>query len=65
MFMRLAGWPQSGKRRGLTEAYKLAPRWFQVVSKILIQFFLVGFTLLIVLGAFLLSAFYYLDNFSN
>lgn len=65
MFMRLAGWPASGKKRGLTEAYKLAPRWFQVTSRFLIRFLLVNFTLLIVLGAFLLSAFYYLDNFSN
>jgi hypothetical protein len=36
MFMRLAGFPKSGKKRGLTEAYKLAPRWFQIASKIIL-----------------------------
>jgi hypothetical protein len=65
MFMRLAGWPQSGRKRGLTDAYTLAPRWFQVISRLLIRFLIVNFSLLIALGAFLLGAFYYFDNFSG
>ena len=36
MFMRLAGWPNSGKKRGITGVNKLVPRWFRYVSKFLI-----------------------------
>ncbi len=57
MFMRLAGWPSSGKKRGLMEAHKLAPEWFRVTSKIMIIFLMVVFALFLILGAFLLSAF--------
>lgn len=49
MFMRLAGFPSSGKRRGLTEAYLLAPRWFRVLSRIFIIFFLANFIPLVCL----------------
>lgn len=65
MFMRLAGWPESGKKRGLTEAHKLAPGWFRVASRILIKFFVVIFAALLILGAFLIVAFLYFENFSN
>lgn len=57
MFMRIAGWPSSGKKRGLTEAYKLAPPWFRIVSKLLIGVLLTVFSLFFILGIFLLSAF--------
>lgn len=40
MFMRLAGWPESGKRRGLTAAHELAPRWFQRISRVYIRMLL-------------------------
>lgn len=42
MFMRLAGFPSSGKKRGLTEAYLLAPTWFRVLSRIFVIVFLVN-----------------------
>ena len=57
MFMRLAGWPNSGKKRGLTDAYKLAPVWFRITSKILVCILLGVFALFLILGIFLLSAF--------
>lgn len=41
MFMRLAGFPQSGKKRGLTEAYKLTPMWFRLASKIIVSAFVI------------------------
>lgn len=56
MFMRLAGWPNSGKKRGLTEAYKLAPPWFRHISKILIRMILVIYPPTIILGIFLAVA---------
>lgn len=65
MFMRLAGWPESGEKRGLTEAYKLAPSWFRVISRILIRFLFVGSALLGILGIFLFVGFYYFENFSS
>lgn len=55
MFMRLAGWPSSGKRRGLTEAYKLAPTWFIYTSRTLVSAILIMFSLLIIMS----SALYY------
>ncbi|SDU32447.1 hypothetical protein [Halopseudomonas salegens] len=52
MFMRLAGWPSSGKRRGMTEAYLLAPIWFRRISKVMIRILLVLFPSIVVLGLF-------------
>lgn len=57
MFMRLAGWPNSGKKRGLTEAYKLAPLWFRRVSKILVSAFVLVSTPMFALGIFLYLSF--------
>jgi hypothetical protein len=37
MLMRVLGFPKTGKKRGLTEAYKLAPLWYQIASKTLIN----------------------------
>lgn len=62
MFMRLAAWPSSGKRRGLTEAYKLAPPWFRVISKIFIVVLLVFFPPTAVFGVILSIAFCYLGH---
>jgi len=39
MFMRVLGFPASGKRRGLENAYKLAPGWYCKVSKYFLYFF--------------------------
>jgi hypothetical protein len=36
MFMRVLGFPDSGKMRGLTEAYKLAPVWYRNISKAIV-----------------------------
>lgn len=47
MFMRLAGFPASGKKRGLTEAYLLSPAWYQFVSRIIVSVFVVTFTIMI------------------
>lgn len=42
MFMRFAGWPKSGRKRGLPEDASLIPCWFRCISKMLIWgFFLV------------------------
>jgi hypothetical protein len=50
IFMRLAGFPQSGKKRGLTEAYKLAPLWFRQFSRAFIWVFLLSGVSMIILG---------------
>lgn len=50
MFMRLAGFPKSGKKRGLTEAYLLSPRWYQIVSRIIIRMFTFTFVVMIIAG---------------
>lgn len=36
MFMRLAAYPSSGKKRNLTEVYKELPVWYRNVSKVLL-----------------------------
>jgi len=38
MFNRVLGFPASGKKRGLENAYKLAPVWYCKASKYLILF---------------------------
>lgn len=63
MFMRLAAWPNSGKKRGLTEAYLMAPPWFRVISKIYIVIFLVVFPPAAILVVVLSAAFFYFENF--
>lgn len=50
MFMRLAAYPDSGKKRNLTEVYKEFPVWYRKVSKVL----LIGF--FISLSTFLLTS---------
>jgi|GEM_PF-3904014 len=49
-FMRLAAFPESGKKRSLTKAYELAPRWFRVVSKYYIIILLSNFIAFFVFG---------------
>lgn len=36
MLMRLAGWPNSGRMRGITGLDELVPAWFRFVSKCMI-----------------------------
>jgi hypothetical protein len=40
MFMRVLGFPGSGKKRGMTEVYKLAPRWYIILSRIIVIYIL-------------------------
>jgi|GEM_PF-1135990 len=40
MFMRVLSSPNSGKKRGMTEAYKLAPRWYIILSRIIVIYIL-------------------------
>jgi hypothetical protein len=49
--------PNSGKKRGLTEAYKLAPLWFRRASKIIVSTFVLVSTPMFVLGIFLYLSF--------
>jgi len=55
MFMRVLGFPKSGEKRGLTEVYKLAPRWYRKISKVIVFLiiFLISSTLLIALWFYL------------
>lgn len=36
MFMRLAGWPSSGRKRGITGIDEIVPPWFRLISKFMI-----------------------------
>ncbi|MCF6337799.1 MAG: hypothetical protein L3J84_07575 [Gammaproteobacteria bacterium] len=50
MFMRILGFPGSGKRRGVETAYKLAPVWYCKASKYFLVFFMPLIALMILLG---------------
>lgn len=52
MFMRLLAFPDSGKKRGLNDAYKLAPAWLCKVSKATLIFFVAINILLVMLLLF-------------
>lgn len=56
MFMRLAGWPESRQKRGLTQAHVITPRWFRYMSKILIWLFFLICIPMVVLSIFLAFA---------
>lgn len=56
MFMRLAGFPQSGKKRDLMDAYKFVPPWFRTASKVILITFLISSLPLIVLSLFFFFA---------
>ena len=48
MMMRLAGWPNSGKKRGIPDtAHEVCPIWFQVLSIFFIPFSLITYFLLV------------------
>ena len=49
MFMRALAFPSSGKRRGVENAYKLAPAWYCKVSRYFIVFFIPLMVLIILL----------------
>src|SRR5690554_2480216 len=51
MMMRLAGWPDCGKKRGIpATAHEICPVWFQVLSRIFIRLFLIVYILMLILG---------------
>ena len=56
MFMRLAGWPGSGRKRGLPQDHALVPAWFRYASKILIWFLFLVCLPMVALSVFLYFA---------
>ncbi|NOX76357.1 MAG: hypothetical protein GXP17_07045 [Gammaproteobacteria bacterium] len=53
MFMRALGFPSSGKKRGIEDAYKIAPVWYCKASRYLVLFIVplaVLLLLLIIIG---------------
>ena len=50
MFMRILGFPDSGKRRKVEDAYKLAPVWYCKASKYIVISVLTTLLLLILVG---------------
>jgi len=51
MMMRLAGWPDCGKKRGIpATAHEVCPVWFQVLSRVFIRFFLSVTIPMVILG---------------
>ncbi len=49
MFMRALAFPASGKRRGVENAYKLAPVWYCKASKYFLYIYVPLFALLVLL----------------
>jgi len=45
MFMRAIAYPSSGKKRGITEAHLLVPKWYCLVSKAIIWITVMNFVL--------------------
>jgi len=50
MFMRILGFPASGKKRGVENAYKLAPVWYCKLSKYFLVFFMPLIASMVLLG---------------
>ncbi|NOX91928.1 MAG: hypothetical protein GXP18_05620 [Gammaproteobacteria bacterium] len=50
MFMRALGFPSSGKKRGIEDAYKITPVWYCKASKYFIYFFVSAAALLLLVG---------------
>src|SRR5690554_4797175 len=58
MMMRLAGWPDCGKKRGIpATAHEVCPVWFQVLSRVFIRIFLTIVALFLFVGVVLAIAF--------
>jgi len=51
MFMRILGFPESGRKRGLEKVYETAPIWLCNLSKYVVIYFLASFSLFILLIA--------------
>lgn len=52
MFMCLAAFPSTGKKRGLVEAHKLSPLWFRRLSALLLTLLFVNAIPLVALSMF-------------
>jgi len=50
MFMGILGFPASGKKRGVEDAYKLAPAWYCKISKYSTAFFVIIFPVFMLSG---------------
>ncbi len=53
MFMRALAFPASGKKRGVENAYRLAPAWYCKASKYIIIFFIPTIALMILISVVL------------
>jgi hypothetical protein len=42
MFIGVTAYPRLGRKRKLTQVYKLAPRWYQIASKIFIYWVIIA-----------------------
>ena len=49
MFMRILGFPSSGKKRGVENAHEIAPLWFCWFSKYTVISFLLSFSLFLLI----------------
>ena len=50
MFNRVLGFPSSGKKRGLENAYKLAPVWYCKASKYAVIFIILNLLLMVLIS---------------
>lgn len=58
MFMQLLAYPSSGTKRGLTQAFELAPLWFRLYSKLtLLAFYVVAGLFMFIMLIFMLDVF--------
>lgn len=58
MFMRLMAYPSSGAKRGLTQAFEMAPVWFRIFSKlVLLSFAAVGGLFMLIMLIFFFEVF--------
>src|SRR5690554_3441175 len=58
MLMRLAGWPDCGKNRGIpVTAHEVSPVWFQILSRVFVRTLLTVAILLVSFGIILAFAF--------
>lgn len=58
ILMRLAGWPNSGIKRGIpATAHEVCPVWLQILSRVFIRTYLAFFILFLILGAVISIAF--------
>ncbi len=57
MFMRALAFPASGEKRGVEEAYKIAPVWYCKASKCFLIFFIPLIVLMVLLSVIIFIRF--------